>query len=203
MHAELPIKKIFGVSFVMTDIHATPPRSNTALKMSGEQEEAITLSFVHEAAKRGYTEQIQEALENNKDQSINSRDSLGNTPLHWACSGGHFDAAKLLVQLGADVNVVNQYGDTPLHKAAWKSYAEICELLINNGASPSRLVKNQDNKTPLDLARNFQVQRLVAPPMEVQGRLKHNRSSKVNCDSSFVWRFGLWSAISHKFFVLY
>jgi ankyrin repeat protein len=132
-------------------------------------DENVQLSFVHEAAKRGYTEQIKEALENNKD-SLNQRDSLGNTPLHWSCSGGHLAAVSLLIELGADVNITNQHGDTPLHKAAWKNYPAICDILIKHGASSCRGIKNQDGKTPLDLARTFEVQRLVAPPPEVQGK---------------------------------
>jgi len=76
---------------------------------------------------------------------------------------------KLLVELGADVNISNQYGDTALHKGAWKNYEKICELLVNNGAAKSRSIQNKDGKTPFQLCRNWNVQKLVAIPPEVEG----------------------------------
>ncbi len=36
--------------------------------------------------------------------------------LHWAASGGHYDAIEFLIQKGAKVDVVAKDGDTPLHK---------------------------------------------------------------------------------------
>ncbi len=37
---------------------------------------------ISEAAKRGYAEQIEEALAQNKE-TVNIKDDSGNTPLHW------------------------------------------------------------------------------------------------------------------------
>jgi ankyrin repeat protein len=83
-----------------------------------------------------------------------------------ACSGGHLEAADVLIQNGADVNAVNHMGETPLHRGAWKNHLGICKLLIEHGASPSRTLNNKDGKTPLDLARVLEVKTVVAPPME-------------------------------------
>jgi len=124
------------------------------------------LSYIHEASKRGYEEQIEEVLATNKDD-IRKRDTLGNTPLHWAASGGHYAAVEILIKNGAEVNVVNNAGDTPLHRAAWKGGAKVCELLVKSGAGPSRTVQNKDGKTPLQLARSSEVKQFVAPPIEV------------------------------------
>lgn len=94
------------------------------------EEDNYVCSYIHEAAKRGYTEQIKEALVTDKD-GINKKDSLGNTPLSWAASGGHLEAVKLLIELGSDVNSVNNNGDTPLHRAAWKNSPDVTSNLFN------------------------------------------------------------------------
>jgi ankyrin repeat protein len=45
-----------------------------------------------------------------------------------------FEAAKLLVELGADVNAVDGNGDTALHGAALRGAGEIVQLLVDRGA---------------------------------------------------------------------
>jgi len=126
----------------------------------------MATTMMHESAKRGYTDQIQELADSGQKKLIFKTDSSGNVPLHWSTSGGHREATELLISLGSDVNVQNQFGDTPLHRAAWKGHAAICELLVKKGAAKSRDIKNKDEKTPFDLARTFEVKRFVAPPIE-------------------------------------
>jgi ankyrin repeat protein len=128
-------------------------------------EENFQRYYIHEAAKRGYEDQLEEVLATNKSE-VHRKDTLGNTPLHWAASGGHYQATDLLIKRGADVNAVNNAGDTPLHRAAWKGGPKVCELLINAGAGPSRNIQNKEGKSPLNLARSEEVRRWVAPPIE-------------------------------------
>jgi hypothetical protein len=71
----------------------------------------------------------------------------------------------LLVSRGANIHSKNLFGDTPLHRAAWKNHAPTCALLLKLGAQ--RDVKNNDGKTPLDLARTLDVKQLVAPLVDV------------------------------------
>ncbi|CAI9723013.1 E3 ubiquitin-protein ligase MIB2-like isoform X1 [Octopus vulgaris] len=52
------------------------------------------------------------------DEKVNLRNKDGQTPLHLACSRGHFHTVDMLLgHNGIDVNVVDKNGDTPLHEA--------------------------------------------------------------------------------------
>ena len=62
--------------------------------------------------------------------NINSRDSNGWTPLHWAASEDYDQIVKLLIDNGAKINVKDDLGDTPLDFAD----IETSKLLISNGA---------------------------------------------------------------------
>jgi len=70
-------------------------------------------------------------------------------PLFTAVSS-NFDAiAKLLVEAGADVNVV-QASHTPLHAAAENGNIEMLILLLENGANVN--ARNENGETPAQLA---------------------------------------------------
>jgi ankyrin repeat protein len=56
-------------------------------------------------------------------------DKAGNTPLHWACRGGHLEAVQLLLSKIPAVNAANKIGDTPLHCAAWAGNLPVTQLL--------------------------------------------------------------------------
>src|SRR4029077_8702295 len=60
---------------------------------------------------------------------------------------------KLLLELGNDVNAVDDNGETAMHGAAYKSFPRIVQLLADNGARIA--VWNRKNKygwTPLSIA---------------------------------------------------
>jgi ankyrin repeat protein len=64
----------------------------------------------------------------------------GQTPLHNACEHGHFDAAKLLLGAGADVNAADKLGVTPLMKACAGTkerppQPQLVKLLLDAGAN--------------------------------------------------------------------
>src|SRR5262245_37707914 len=66
---------------------------------------------IHDAAKKGDIAAIAAAL----DAGANVNDSDGYaTPLYHAVNRQHLDAAKLLIERGADVNAGTKIGDTPL-----------------------------------------------------------------------------------------
>ena len=61
------------------------------------------------------------------------------------------EAARLALDLGADVNAANQAGDTALHGAAAKGYDSIVQLLVSKGASLE--ARNKRGRTPLAAAK--------------------------------------------------
>jgi ankyrin repeat protein len=61
-----------------------------------------------------------------------------------------FEAAKLLIELGASVNAVDDNGETALHGAALRGANDLVRLLVDNGASLT--AKNSMGWTPLTIA---------------------------------------------------
>lgn len=65
-----------------------------------------------------------------------------------------FEAVKLAVELGADVNAADErYGDTALHGAARIKSAEIVQFLVDNGADVN--VVNKRGQSPLYFAERY------------------------------------------------
>ena len=78
---------------------------------------------------------------------LDSQDSEGNTPLHYACEYDSVIIVKYLVYCGCNHNKVNNEGDSPLHIAC-RSSLEVTKLLTNCDVN----LKNADGYTPLHIA---------------------------------------------------
>jgi hypothetical protein len=59
----------------------------------------------------------------------------GDSLLAIACWQNKYETAKMLVELGFDVDSVNQNGSTPLHRACYRNNIELVILLTNHGAN--------------------------------------------------------------------
>ena len=78
-------------------------------------------SPLHDAARRGNLELLEECLENKVP--VNGIDRAGNTPLHWAAHSGNVECLLRMIELCGDVisfSAKNRSGDTALHMAAFK-----------------------------------------------------------------------------------
>ncbi|KAF5186406.1 Ankyrin-1 [Thalictrum thalictroides] len=72
--------------------------------------------------------------------SLDPRNHLGVTPLHYAASGGgkeHRGILRMLLSKGVDVNVGSDLG-TPLNMAASKGNLEEVSILLNHHADPNK-----------------------------------------------------------------
>lgn len=121
---------------------------------------------VFEAASFGRTERLRELLDVDPD-AANAFAGDGFHPLGLACFFGHVDAARLLVERGADVNALarNEHVQTAaLHAAAASenkdpavSY-DLCKLLLEHGADPN--LCQGGGARAIDAARQNEDQRL-------------------------------------------
>jgi len=65
---------------------------------------------------------------------VRARLDSGDEPLHVAANDGKFAVAKLLIDRGADLNVVGGDDDSPLRAAARNGHLKIVKLLLARGA---------------------------------------------------------------------
>lgn len=100
---------------------------------------------IHDAAKEGDVAAITAALDAGADVDESDESDGRMTPLYLAVRGGHFAAAKLLMERGADVNAA----PTPLlgpalMPALVKRRIDLINLLLDGGANPNSH-RNREN----------------------------------------------------------
>ena len=113
-------------------------------------EEAIKLD-VFECAMTGELNALKDLVA--KDRTLTSSFSNnGFTPLHLTAFFGQVEAAKYLIETGANVEVPakNAMKVTPLHSAVAGDQVEIAKLLISNGANVN--ARQEGGFTPLHAA---------------------------------------------------
>jgi uncharacterized protein len=119
---------------------------------------------VFEASAAGRAERLRELLD--EDPSLaNAWADDGFQPLGLASFFGHVEAARVLVERGAEVNSAsrNDMKVMPLHSAAATGDPEaryaLAKLLLEHGADPN--ARQQDDYTPLQAAEQRGDQRLA------------------------------------------
>ncbi len=118
------------------------------------------------AASAGDLSAINDALGDSAD--LNALDSqFGITPLGWAALNGQTEAAKLLIEKGADVNARSRDGSTPLNSAAFLGRVETVKLLLEKGADTT--LRSNDGTTPTDVARlDWQLTQFVVGLLQME-----------------------------------
>ena len=82
---------------------------------------------------------------------IETRDTLGRTPLIVAAEHGSHEVIKELLRRDADPNATGDAGNTPLHAAAYTMDRLTIHMLVDAGADVN--AKNSAGVTPRDEAR--------------------------------------------------
>ena len=106
---------------------------------------------------------------------VDSFDGIGFTALQRAAWSNRTDVIHKLLQRGADVNKRDRdYGRTALHYSAMfnktlhgsamnnsvmENRTDVIRLLLENGASTT--IKDNEGRTPIDLAREWKSQEAV------------------------------------------
>jgi len=124
---------------------------------------APKLNFFVHSARTGDIASLKKALD--EGVAINVFDNLDQTALIAAVSQSKLEAVKLLIQRGADVNLVDRAGWSPLHFAVYFSTeTAVIDALIAGGAKLN--AQNDRGITPLYFAsitgHESQVKRLIA-----------------------------------------
>lgn len=85
------------------------------------------------AATFGLTDVVEQLIKSGVDLDLPGN-RYGGTALHGAVWRGHVPAAQLLLEAGADVNIVDDHLMPALHLAAAENDSELVELLLRFGA---------------------------------------------------------------------
>ncbi|CAE7402972.1 unnamed protein product [Symbiodinium natans] len=118
------------------DIDAKDSLGNTALHCASKAGEAAAGSLLVECS-----------------ADVNIQDAHGNTPLILAGIHDKRLVASMLLWGGAERDLQNNRGNTALHEAAISGAKDVAWLIVENGGERSVRIKNQDGKTPLDIAK--------------------------------------------------
>jgi ankyrin repeat protein len=106
---------------------------------------------LNHAAKNGDTGLVHRLLD--QGANVNARDRQFNaTPLMWAAHEGHAETLKLLIERGAEIELVKEGSKTALWYAAEQGRSNTALLLIQRGANPN--AKSSDGITVLNVAQS-------------------------------------------------
>ena len=117
---------------------------NNMASNSGSDKERLLLRELVDAAWKSDTAAVQRALPSASDAVLNgSADIEGQmslfTALRAASHQGSLDIVQLLLQHGADVNVINQYGETALCTATLQNQVPVVRALLQHEHEPQLL----------------------------------------------------------------
>ena len=85
--------------------------------------------------------------------------SHGGTALHEFVRDGNMKCVRVLVNLGADINLHDCTGWTPLHYSVNSGNMRITGFLLKHGADPD--IVSYDGKTPADITDDFEMIELL------------------------------------------
>ncbi|MFA5675068.1 MAG: ankyrin repeat domain-containing protein [Christensenellales bacterium] len=89
-------------------------------------------------------------------------DKEGYSLIHWAAQEGHIDVIKLLVEHGANPDLLDDSGHTPLYKSASEGHTDIVEYLLTCGVDiEGRLEKELNSTTPIMIACGWNKSKVV------------------------------------------
>ncbi|KAF8105019.1 hypothetical protein N665_0164s0034 [Sinapis alba] len=105
---------------------------------------------LHDACHSAETMEL--ILNNGGDADLEAENTSGERPLHYASCNNSLRCVQLLVERGAQVDVLTEAGNTPLLIAIeTRGNVDIVDYLLDHGANPNGQA-DVDGSTPLHLA---------------------------------------------------
>lgn len=140
------------------DINARGPSGLTPLMLAASSGQGVELG--DELADDESTLQtINDLLAQGADFHA-TKEITGETPLHFAARHARADAARRLLEAGADANFPCNTGRTPLHDAIAADALGVFQILLRNRATNLNARMN-DGTTPLILAARLAIEGMV------------------------------------------
>ena len=99
-------------------------------------------------SKQGNAELVKKLLAEGVNKNCRSKDNAGRTPLSLAILNGHRDVVNILLNAGADPNILFRDGLTILHCALLANTRGFIKTLLDAGADPNK--PNEFGETPLN-----------------------------------------------------
>jgi ankyrin repeat protein len=115
---------------------------------------------LHMAAYFGATNSVAALLSGGSNIEAVTKNFLQNMPLHAAAAGRRIEAARALLQAGADPNARQHGANTALMTAAFQNSRQLAELLIAFNANVD--LRNDEGKTAADVAAGLGNMELAA-----------------------------------------
>lgn len=105
----------------------------------------------------GHMDVVNVLLPYHADPNIASNNAMHVAPLHSAVAGNFYEIVAKLIEVGADVNMIQADGFTPLMGAAQNGNLQIVQLLLAHGADINARADKHSaqfaNMTALDIAK--------------------------------------------------
>lgn len=141
-----------------TALHQTAkqdcPKSTLALLSCGVSQEIYNDDgwfAIHAAAFSGANIALKAMTSfENQSRLINAKTRDGWAALHLAAGQKNEESCKILIEAGANVNIVNPEDTTPLHSAAYTGHVKCARILLDAGADIE--AKDIVGQTPLCIA---------------------------------------------------
>ncbi|XP_037390095.1 transient receptor potential cation channel subfamily A member 1b [Pygocentrus nattereri] len=108
-------------------------------------------SLLHHATANGNLEVIRLIVTTVGPEELNAQDDQGQTPLHWAVEKNQEESCSLLLELGADPNILSMALMSPLHLAVSRECNNLVQLLVSSGRVDVNLEGDLGN-TPVMMA---------------------------------------------------
>ncbi|CAG8520726.1 15644_t:CDS:2 [Funneliformis caledonium] len=113
-----------------------------------EEEDHNKEDDIFSYTKKGDIAELSKILDSDK-VDINAKDDQGLALLHWASDQGQLEAVKLLIERGADVNILSDVEkETPLHHACISENLDCARYLYHHGANS--LIKDAEESIAFD-----------------------------------------------------